>query len=174
MEWRGTIEKPEKKQVETMVVWNGNRARARWKGESELKELVRMSDPDVLCFLEGKTDIQHLTQLDGFEEWVAQTGYKHLHCYWSNKEVGAYSNEGIILFSKVKCEKVTCGTGHREMDLQARVLTAEFGDCIMIFTYNPQGGFTEESLDFRKRWEQEFARYLEEMTREAKGKGIST
>ena len=62
MEWRGTIEKPEKKQVETMVVWNGNGARARWKGESELKELVRMSDPDVLCFLEGKTDIQHLTQ----------------------------------------------------------------------------------------------------------------
>ena len=35
-----------------------------------MKELVRMSDPDVLCFLEGKTDIQHLTQLDGFEEWV--------------------------------------------------------------------------------------------------------
>ena len=88
----------------------------------------------------------------------------------TKKSGGAYSNEGIILFSKVKCEKVTCGTGHREMDLQARVLTAEFEDCIMIFTYNPQGGFTEESLDFRKRWEQEFARYLEVMTKEAKGK----
>ena len=56
-----------------------------------MKELVRMSDLDVLCFLEGKTDIQHLTQLDGVEEWVAQTGYKHLHCYWFNKEV-----DGII------------------------------------------------------------------------------
>ena len=49
------------------------------------------------------------------------------------------------------------------------MLTAEFEDCIMIFTYNPQDGFTEESLDFRKKWEQE-AKYLEKMTREAKDK----
>jgi hypothetical protein len=54
MKWRDTAEKPEKKQVETMIVWNGNGARARWKGESELKELVRMSDPDVLISWQGK------------------------------------------------------------------------------------------------------------------------
>ena len=56
------------------------------------------------------------------------------------------------------------------MDTQARVLTAEFADCVMVFTYNPQGGFTEESLDFRKRWEQEFSSYLRKMTGDAKTK----
>ena len=83
--WKATIEKPEKKEVETMVVWNGNGMRARWTGKSELKELVRASDPDVLCFLEGKTDIDHLLQLEDFEQWIKEVGYKHLYCYWSRK-----------------------------------------------------------------------------------------
>ena len=76
----------------------------------------------------------------------------------------------LLLFSKVKCEKVTFGTGHPEMDMQARVMTAEFGDCIMIFTYNPQGGFSEQSLSFRELWEKEFTVYLEKMTASSKSK----
>ena len=43
--WTDSMEKPEKKHVETMIVWNGNGMRTRWKGKSEFKELVRMSDP---------------------------------------------------------------------------------------------------------------------------------
>jgi exodeoxyribonuclease III len=170
--WKETIERPEKKEVNTMVVWNGNGMRARWTGNSEFKELVRASDPDVLCFLEGKTDIEHLLQLEDFEKWITQSGFKHLYCYWSKKDSGAssYGNEGIILFSKVKCDKVTYGTGHPEMDTQARVMTAEFADCIMVFTYNPQGGFSEQSLKFREDWETEFGFYLDKVTIDAKSR----
>ena len=88
MSLKGTVERPEKEHAETLVVWNGNGIRARWTGKSELKELVRLSNPDVLCFLEGKTDIERLLQLDGFEEWMTEAGYKHLYCYWSKKEIG--------------------------------------------------------------------------------------
>jgi exodeoxyribonuclease III len=172
MTWPQTIEKPEKKEVETIVVWNGNGARARWTGKAELKELVQTSDPDVLCFLEGKTDIEHLRRLERFEEWIERVGYKHLHCYWSKKDSAthSYGNEGIILFSKVKCEKVRYGIGHHEFDMQARVLTAEFSDCTIVFSYNPQGGFSEESLDYRSRWEKAFGDYLEKTVAEARVK----
>ena len=169
VKWKDSIEKHEKKLVETMIVWNGNGIRARWAGKSELKELVKTSNPDVLCFLEGKTDIDNLLKLEGFDEWIRETGYKHLYCYCSKKEFGAnvYGNEGIVLFSKVECEKITYGTGHPEMDRQARVMTAEFADNIMIFTYNPQGGFEARSLEYRKNWEAEMSRYLEKMTLES-------
>src|SRR4051812_23111661 len=75
---RETIENPVKIEVETVVVWNGNGARARWASTGELKEVVRASDPDVLCFIESKTDVGHLLQLDSFENWLLQTGYKYL------------------------------------------------------------------------------------------------
>ena len=29
--WKGTVERPEKERVETIIVWNGNGIRARWK-----------------------------------------------------------------------------------------------------------------------------------------------
>ena len=134
-----------------MIIWDGNGIRARWTGKSELKDFVRLSNPEVLCFLEGKNDIERLLQLDGFEEWMEEAGYKHLYCYWSKKEFGAstYGNEGTVLLSKVRCEKVSYGTGDPVMDMQARVMTVEFQDSLMVFTYNPQGGFTDSSLAFR-------------------------
>ena len=135
-------------------------------------ELVRLSNPDVLCFLEGKTDIERLLQLDGFEEWMTEAGYKHYYCYWSKKAFGArtYGNEGIFLLNKVRCEKVSYGTGNPVMEMQARVMTVEFQDSIMVFTYKPQGGFTVSSLAFRGRWEQELSRHLDKVSSEAKEK----
>ena len=99
VEWRETVEKPAKTEVETLVVWNGNGMRARWTGESEFKQLLQMANPDVLCFLEGKTDINRLLQLKDFETSMRIAGYKDLYCYWSKKdsETNSYGNEGIVL-----------------------------------------------------------------------------
>ena len=146
--------------VETVVVWNGNGARARWNGKAELKQVVQAVDPDVLCFLEGKTDAENLLQLGKFREWATEAKYHQVNCYWSWKQdKKAHGNEGVILFSKVPCE-VTYGFGNSEMDNQARALTAEFSDCIILFTYNPQGGFVEESLTYRAKWEEALISYI--------------
>jgi len=126
-----------------------------------------------MCFaFWSKTDAEHLFHLKEFEDWMLQTGFCHLYCHWSQRDDGAnaFGNEGIILFSKVKCD-VTYGIGHHEMDAQARALTAEFSDCIFLFTYNPQGGFSKESLNFRAEWESKFGSYLEKTVQDAKSKG---
>jgi exonuclease III len=168
--WRQTIERKEKEVVETALVWNGNGARARWGGTAELKRVVCATDPDVFCFLESKTDIEKLLQLEDFENWLLKTGFCHLYCYWSKKDDGiAYGNEGILLFSKVKCE-IKYGIDDCELDTQARVVTAEFGDCIFVFSYNPQGGFSEESLGFRAKWESSFGKFLDKTVAYAKAK----
>ena len=139
------INKPLKglrKEVETMIVWNGNGARARWTGNEELKKVVQATNPDLLCFLESKTNAENLLQLKGFEEWIVEAGFVQLYCYWSEKEgKKVYGNEGIVIFSKVKCETILYGIGNNDLDMQARVVTLIFTDCVIIVSYNPQGGY---------------------------------
>ena len=119
--------------------------------ENELKEITHATNPDVLCFLEAKTNVDNLLAIKGFEDWAISVGFEFLHCYWSQSVGrGSHGNEGIVVFSKVKPKKLTYGMGEEEFDLQARVITLEFSDHIMVVTYNPQGGFTEKSLLFRQ------------------------
>ena len=40
----------------------------------------------------------------------------------------------------------------------------------MLVTYNPQGGFTKESLGFRTHWETKFKAYLAQVSRQAQAK----
>ena len=42
-----------------------------------------------------------------------------------------------------------------------------FKDLVYVFTYNPQGGFTPQSLKYRTRWEKAFATYLARVKEEA-------
>ena len=154
---------PPKDVVETVIVWNGNGARARLANKAELRQVVQAADPDVLCFLEGKTDAEHLLHISHFRDWSVKSQYRQVNCYWSIKDDRkAFGSEGIILFSKLPC-KVTYGLGDEVLDKQARVLTAEFSDCVMLFTYNPQGGFTLESQAFRKKWEAALIEYIRKL-----------
>ena len=157
-----------------IVVWNGNGVRARWTApHNELKALVHVINPDLLCFLEAKTDAEKLLQLQGFEEWVNERGFSHLFCYWSVSEgKTARGCEGILIFSKVPC-KVTYGLGNPGFDQQARVVTIDFAGVLFVVSYNPQGGFPENSLGFREKWEKAFQKFLQRVKvrgeREKKG-----
>ena len=65
--------------AESIVVWNGNGIRARWNKErNELKEVVHATKPDILCFLEAKTD-ENLLALHGFEDWAQDNGFTSIH-----------------------------------------------------------------------------------------------
>lgn len=155
--------------AERIIVWNGNGMRARWTEKSELREITRATNPDVICFLEAKINSEKLFQLKGFEEWVTQSGFSNIYCYWSAQaDNKSHGNEGIVVMSKVKPVRVRYGMGSAEFDKQARVMSIEFKDWISIFTYNPQGGFTKDSLGYRSRWEDTFKKYLIQMTKVAK------
>jgi exonuclease III len=158
----------------SIVVWNGNGIRARWCApHNELKSIVHATNPDLLCFLEAKTDAEKLLTLQGFEDWVNEKGFTQIFCYWSNREDKvARGCEGILIFSKLQC-RVTYGMGNPEFDKQARVATVELPGVILVISYNPQGGFSEESLGFRERWEKAFTAFLHRINirgeREKKG-----
>ena len=101
-----------KTSVETVVVWNGNGARARWADKAELKQIFQAVDPDVLCFLESKTDAENLAKLPHFRDWASRSQLRQINCYWSSKDdKKGFGNEGIILFSKIPCE-VKYGIGN--------------------------------------------------------------
>src|SRR4051812_2532451 len=69
-----------KEKVASFVLWNGKGVRARWAGKCELKEVVHATNPDLLCFLEAKTDAENLRKLKGFEELAVQQGYCKFYC----------------------------------------------------------------------------------------------
>ena len=145
----------------SVVVWNGNGVRARWSApNNELKSLIHTVDPDLFCFLESKTDSDKLLALQGFEEWVNERGFCHLFCHWSAHESKtAHGCEGILIFSKVPCE-IFYGMGEPEFDKQARIATVVFPAIFLVISYNPQGGFSEKSLEFRDQWEKAFTKFL--------------
>ena len=129
----------------------------------ELKSLVHAVNPDLLCFLEANINSQKLFEIQGFEEWATQSGFAQLICYWSIQEgKAAYGGEGILIFTKVPCE-VSYGIGDPDSDRQARVLTLDFPKILMVVSYNPQGGFSEESLDYRTRWHKSFLIFLKRL-----------
>lgn len=158
--------------VETVIVWNGNGMRARWAEGAGLKEVTKATNPDVLCFLEAKVNAEKLLELKGFEEWVTQAGFSHIYCYWSAQRDGkSHGNEGIVVLSKVPANRVRYGIGNAKFNHQARVISLDFNDWTAVFTYNPQGGFTEASLNFRKEWEEAFQNYLIQMAVMARKNG---
>ena len=153
----------------SVIVWNGNGVRARWNSpHNELKSIVNFSNPDLLCFLEAKTDSEKLLALNGFEEWVNEKGFRQIFCYWScHEDKTARGCEGILIFSKVPCQ-VRYGMGNPEFDKQARVVTIGFPGVLLIISYNPQGGFSEKSIAFRESWEHTFTLFLHRVRERAK------
>ena len=46
-------------------------------------------------------------------------------------------------------------------------MTAEFSDCIILFTYNPQGGFSEQSASVREKWEATLLEHIQKVSLDA-------
>src|SRR4051812_6108614 len=65
----------------------------------------------------------------------------------------------IPILSKIPCQ-VHYGMGDEEFDKQARVALVEFRQVFVLITYHPQGGFTDDSLSSRARWEKRFTEFL--------------
>ena len=114
--------------AETVVVWNGNGLRARWAEKSELREVVSATNPDVLCFLESKTNVEKMLELKDFEIWMRKAGFRHAY-YWSARsDSKSHGNEGVLVLSKVTPKLVRYGMGMAKYDQQARVMSLEFDD----------------------------------------------
>lgn len=141
--------------VEKVVVWHGHGIRARSSGSKELTRLVQATNPDILCFFKSKVTAERLMKVPGFAQWVESASFRKVYCHWSFKqgESCSHGTECTVLFNKVEWTNVTHGTGDVHVDSQSRVLTVEFDDHVIVFTYNPQGRFAPKTLAFRSELE---------------------
>ncbi|MFC2001720.1 exodeoxyribonuclease III, partial [Chloroflexota bacterium] len=97
-----------------ILCWNVNGIRAV-KGKGFLEWLYKES-PDILCLQETKA---HPEQLD--KDLMEPDGY---YTYWNYPERKGYS--GVATFTREKPLSVQYGFGATELDLEGRVILAEY------------------------------------------------
>ena len=92
----------------------------------------------------------------------------HIYCYWSSiTDQSAQSDNGIIILTKIKSENTMYGVGDPNGDQQARAITLEFNDCIILFTCNQRNGVTEDNHLSQTTWEEQLAKHLTRSKRDA-------
>jgi exonuclease III len=157
--------------IRSVVVWNINGIRKRWNADAGgLEQLLRDEVPDVVIVLEAKASWRSLLKTKGFVDFVHQAGYRHTYCYWSQRpNMVTHGQCGIWVMSRVTPLRVTCGlSGDVDGDHEARAITMEFHEHIVVGTYNPQGGFEQASLTQKERWEGRLALHLAELAQTRK------
>ena len=123
-----------------------------------LAEWLKATDADIVCFQELKAEP---SQFDtGIFE---QLGYKH---YWHPAEKKGYS--GVAIFSKKKPEKIIKGTGHKQSDLEGRVIQADFGELSVINAYFPSGTSGGIRQHYKYVWLDEFLEHIQKLKKKRK------
>ena len=108
---------------------------------------------DVICIQENKAQ-----QSDVDSKIFEELGYSD---HWFCAQKKGYS--GVTIFSKVKPQKVTCGTGHQVSDEEGRVMQLDFGKIKLINAYFPSGTSGDERQVYKYQWLDEFFDYIQEL-----------
>jgi exodeoxyribonuclease-3 len=135
----------------TIISWNVNGIRAIIK--KDFFETVKKMKPDILCIQETKAQIEEvdkaLAQLTDYNLYVnsaAKKGYA-----------------GTAILSKTKPIAITNGIGIEGYDNEGRIICAEYQDFYLINVYIPNSKKQLERLDYRKKWDAYFLKYLKKL-----------
>lgn len=128
-----------------LISWNVNGLRA-CVGKGFL-DFFHEIDADIFCLQETKMQPDQLDlQLDGY------------HQYWCSAQKKGYS--GTALFCKEEPISV-CYELPKEMHSgEGRVITAEFGEFILVNVYTPNSQKELARLEYRMEWEDAFLAYI--------------
>lgn len=131
------------------ISWNVNGLRACLK--KGFADAFASLNADCFCLQETKLQPDQI-ELD-------LPGY---YQYWNSAVKKGYS--GTALFTKKEPISVSCGMGIPEHDQEGRLITAEFENHYLVTCYTPnsQRGLTR--LDYRMKWETDFAEYLKKLS----------
>jgi exodeoxyribonuclease III len=117
---------------------------------------LEAANPDILCLQEIKV---HEDQLD--KEVFSKAGYPFQ--YWFPAEKKGYS--GVAILSKMEPKNVVIGTGITSMDREGRNVRADFEGFSVMSMYLPSGT-SEERLDFKLNYMDEFKEYAIRLRKE--------
>ena len=134
-----------------LLSWNVNGVRAI-KGKGFLDWLNRES-PDILCLQETKARPE---QLD--DDLKEPPGY---HTYWNYGERKGYS--GVAVFTKEEPLDVRYDFGDSGLDIEGRVIVAEYPGFTLFDIYYPNGKKDRERLDYKMNFYETFLKYADSL-----------
>ena len=141
-----------------LLCWNVNGIRAiKNKG---FLEWLSGESPDILAIQETKAQPE---QLD--TDLKEPPGY---YTYWNYPERKGYS--GVALYTKVEPLNIRYDLGETALDMEGRVIVAEYSDFILFNVYYPNGKKDQERLDYKMAFYDVFLKYADEL--KANGKRL--
>ena len=141
-----------------LLCWNVNGVRAI-KGKGFFEWFYKES-PDILCLQETKAN---LDQLD--DDLKEPEGY---HTYWAYPERKGYG--GVAVFTKEEPLDVRYDFGANGLDLEGRVIIAEYPAFTLLNIYFPNGKSGPERLNYKMAFYDVFLKYADSL--KARGKKL--
>ena len=139
-----------------IISYNVNGIRAAIK--KGLIDWLATGPADIICLQETKA-----TRADVDVSAIEGLGYE---THWFSAEKKGYSS--VAIFTKIKADKVTNGTGHQQSDKEGRVIQADFGDLTVINAYFPSGTSGDERQAYKYNWLDEFYGHVDALRKKRK------
>ena len=139
-----------------IISYNVNGIRAAIK--KGFIDWLKTNPADIICLQETKAE--H-TDID--VKLLENLGFQH---HWFSAQKKGYS--GVAVFTKIKPDKVTIGSGIQSSDDEGRVIQLDFGDIRLINAYFPSGTSGDLRQDFKYKWLDEFQAYLDKLKKKHK------
>jgi len=130
-----------------LLSWNVNGLRAIHK--KGFLDWFKSDNPDILCLQEIKALEEQLP--DALKE---VDGY---NAFFNPAERKGYS--GVAVYSKAEPNSVSKGLGINNFDSEGRVLELEYDDFTLMNIYFPNGGMSEERLQYKMDFYDAFLEY---------------
>jgi exodeoxyribonuclease-3 len=143
---------PEKK----LLCWNVNGIRAIIK--KGFFNWLDKESPDILCLQETRAQID---QLD-----ANLTGPEDYHTYWAFPERKGYS--GVAVFTKEKPLEIKYDLGTGGLEVEGRVIIAEYPYFTLFNIYFPNGKMSPERLKYKMDFYEEFLKYADSLIAKSK------
>ena len=126
-----------------IISWNVNGLKSIIE-KGFLEEIIAQ-DPDILCLQEVKS-----TEIPEIENYISYN-------YPASELVNFY---GTAIYTKVEPLSVRKGFGDKEFDAEGRVIRMEFENFYIYNVYSPSGASSQERLDRKFRFYDEFTEYV--------------
>jgi exodeoxyribonuclease-3 len=139
-----------------LLSWNVNGIRAV-KGKGFLDWFYKVS-PDILCLQETKAQPE---QLDA--DLLEPEGY---YAYWNYPERRGYS--GVVVYTREEPENISYDLGDKSLDIEGRVIIAEYPGFTLMNIYFPNGKRDQERLDYKMAFYDVFLEYAEGLRKQGK------
>lgn len=131
-----------------IVSWNINGIRS--VASKGFETWLKSENADIICLQETRALPEQvpagLLRPEGF------------YSYWNAAEKKGYS--GVAIYTKIEPKEVRYGMGIPEFDSEGRLIELDFGSWVLINGYYPNGGASDERLDYKMRFYSAFLQHI--------------